>query len=151
MNIRPTTSDDLPALKLVLDGTELFPSEMLTDMVSGFLSGEDGNAVWLTCEADGSAIGFCYAAPEAMTEGTWNMLAIAVLPSGQGQGAGGALVGRLESDLRTAGHRVLLADTSGTDEFAETRKFYLRNGYAEEARIRDFWRQGMTRSFIGSR
>lgn len=142
LQIRPTTSDDLAALKLVLDGTELFPSEMLPDMVGGYLSGEDSDAVWLTCEADGTAIGFCYATPEALTEGTWNMLAIAVLPARQGRGAGGAIVERLESDLRNAGHRVLIADTSGVEEFADTRKFYLKNGYTEEARIRDFWAAG---------
>jgi hypothetical protein len=36
----------------------------------------------------------------------------------------------------------LIADTSGTDDFAPTRAFYRKNGYAEEARIRDFWAKG---------
>ncbi len=142
MKIRPTKSEDIPALKLVLDGTELFPSEMLPDMVSGFLSHEESEDVWLTCEADGKAIGFCYAAPEALTEGTWNMLAIAVLPEKQGSGAGGAIVRELESNLRANGHRVLIADTSGANEFAQTRDFYRKNDYSEEARIRDFWAEG---------
>ena len=70
MNIRPTKSEDIPALQKVLDGTELFPSEMLPDMVSGFLSDADSRDVWLTCEMDGESIGFCYAAPEELTEGT---------------------------------------------------------------------------------
>ncbi len=142
MKIRPTKSKDIPALKLVLDGTELFPSEMLSDMVSGFLSNEESEDIWLTCEADGKAIGFCYAAPEALTEGTWNMLAIAVLPERQGSGAGGAIVKELESNLRESGHRILIVDTSGADEFAQTREFYRKNDYSEEARIRDFWAQG---------
>ena len=83
MKTRPTKSGDIPALKLVLDGTELFPSDMLSEMASGFLSDEDSEDVWLTCESDSTAIGFCYAAPEQLTEGTWNMLAIAVRPSNQ--------------------------------------------------------------------
>lgn len=142
MKIRPTKSEDIPALKLVLEGTELFPSEMLPDMLSDFLSKDESEDVWLTCEAEGKAIGFCYATPEALTKGTWNMLAIAVLPEMQGLGAGSAIVKELESNLGDNGHRVLIADTSGTDEFAQTREFYRRNGYSEEARVRDFWAEG---------
>ncbi len=142
MNIRPTTSDDLPALQVVLKGTELFPPELLPDMISGFLSEGASEDRWLTCELDSHPIGFCYAVPEPLTEGTWNMLAIAVLPEKQGSGAGTALVDRLESDLRTQGQRLLIVDTSGADGFAETREFYRKNDYIEEARIRDFWAKG---------
>lgn len=70
------------------------------------------------------------------------MLALAVLPAHQGDGVGGALVKRLEDDLRSQGVRVLIADTSGTEAFALTRRFYAKNGYSEEARIRDFWDVG---------
>lgn len=142
MNIRPTRSQDLPALRNVLDGTGLFPSDLLPDMLGGFLSNKSSEDIWMTCEKDGAAIGFCYAAPEALTEGTWNMLAIAVLPTEQGCGAGGAIVAALEDRLRSDGHRIVIADTSGTEEFAQTRAFYQKNGYALEARIRDFWSVG---------
>lgn len=143
MTIRPTKHEDVPALKLVLDGTELFPSEMLPEMVGQFLSDQDSQDVWLTLEDDsGTAIGFCYAAPEQLTEGTWNMLAIAVLPERQGTGVGGAITRKLEDVLREKGQRVLIAETSGTDRFAMTREFYRKSGYKEEARIRDFWDAG---------
>ena len=36
----------------------------------------------------------------------------------------------------------MIADTSGADEFAQTREFYRKNDYSEEARIRDFWAEG---------
>lgn len=134
--------EDLAALKLVLDETDLFPSEMLPDMVSGFLAGESSEDVWLTYERDGKAIGFCYAVPEKLTDGTWNMLAIAVLPSMQGKGVGGALVEELEAYLKERHHRVLIADTSGAEGFEQTRDFYRKRGYSEEARIRDFWAAG---------
>jgi len=142
MTIRPTKGEDIPALKIVLDETGLFPSEMLPEMMSGFLSNEESQDVWLTCEVEGEAIGFCYAAPEQLTDGTWNMLAIAVHPSKQGGGHGGAIVRRLEALLHDDGHRVLIADTSGKDEFAPTREFYRKSGYSEEARIRQFWAEG---------
>ncbi len=142
MHVRPTESGDIPALQLVLDETGVFPSELLPGMIEGFLSSEESQDLWMTCDLDGAAVGFCYAVPEEFTDGTWNMLAIAVHPEQQGAGHGGALVQALEAALRRQGHRVLIVDTSSTDEFSLTREFYRKNGYAEEARIRDFWAPG---------
>ena len=79
MKIRKTKSDDVAELQTVLDETGLFPSDMLPDMVGGFLDGEQSGDLWLTAEQDGTAVGLCYALPEQLTQATWNMLAIAVL------------------------------------------------------------------------
>ena len=141
MDIRPTRHGDIPALRKVLDGTALFPSEMLPDMMQAFLSGDDAQ-VWLTCDAGAGPVGFCYAAAETLAEGTWNMLAIAVRPDMQGRGCGGAIVRHLEALLEARRARILIAETSGTAAYARTRAFYDANGYAEEARIRDFWAAG---------
>lgn len=142
MKIRLLQQQDIPGIKLILEETQLFPSDMLEDMVSGFFDETGPEALWLTCEDEGAAIGFCYSVPEQMTDGTWNMLAVAVLPSRQGQRIGGAIVRALEEMLREKGNRILIVDTSGVEEFAQTREFYRKNGYAEEARIRDFWALG---------
>lgn len=141
IQIRPTQADDIAGLQQVLHETGLFPEVLLPDMVAPALSGE-ADALWLTCMADGHAVGFCYATPEEMTEGTWNMLALAVHPQAQKRGFGAALVRAAEAHLHDAGHRILIVDTSGTDAFAKTRAFYAYLGYAEEARIRDFWADG---------
>jgi len=136
------TAADLPALKIVLDETELFPSEMLPEMAASHLAGDDTPDIWLTCEYDGHAIGLCYAVLEQMADRVWNMLAIAISPAHQGKGAGGAMNAHLENLLRERGARLLLADTSGTDAFTATRKFYVAHGFEEEARIKDFWEAG---------
>lgn len=48
----------------------------------------------------------------------------------------------LEDDLRGRGQRLLLVETSGTAQYARTREFYGRCGYAQEARVRDYWTDG---------
>ncbi|WP_425082122.1 GNAT family N-acetyltransferase [Ruegeria arenilitoris] len=70
------------------------------------------------------------------------MLALAVRPDLQGKRLGAALVKAAEQYLKDKGQRILIVDTSGTDNFALARKFYAQNGYEEEARIRDFWADG---------
>ncbi|MFK7835885.1 MAG: GNAT family N-acetyltransferase [Sulfitobacter sp.] len=129
-------------MQRVLDATELFPSDMLPDMLGPFLAGDTSEELWLTYVQDGTPKGLCYARAEALTEGTWNMLAIAVHPDLQGQGAGTALTQALEAQLKAKSQRILIVDTSGTEDFAATRAFYAGNNYTEEARIRDFWAEG---------
>jgi len=142
MNVRQTRSADLSGIEAVLDETPLFPKEILGDLIAGFLSEQESEDLWLTCEKGGTIAGFCYAVPEMMTDGTWNMLAIGVHPSRQGTGCGRALVAHLETALKERGNRILIVDTSSSDDYAEARAFYVKNGYEEEARIRDFWSAG---------
>ena len=125
----------------VLGGTKLFPPDILPEMLQASKAA-DAPEVWLTADDDGQAVAFCYAAPEQLTEGTWNMRAIAVLPEHQGQSIGAKLTQALENRLRDDGHRILIADTSGTEDFAQIREFYRKRGYTEESRIRDFWSAG---------
>lgn len=65
--IRPVTSDDVPALKAVIDANGLFPSDMLDDMISGYFSGEAVNEFWLTVDDGGRVAVACYI-PERMTK-----------------------------------------------------------------------------------
>lgn len=140
-HIALTTAEDIPALQVVLDKTNLFSSELLPGMLAPYLLGES-RSVWLTCHLNVEAVGVCFAVPEELTDGTWNMLALAVLPSLQGKKLGTALVQALEEHLKSIGQRMLVVETSSKAEFALTRRFYVKNQYEEEAQIRDFWAKG---------
>lgn len=139
--VRPTVAGDVPALRAVVDGTELFPGEMLPDMVAGFL-GDAPSDLWLTATLDEEPVGLCFARPEELAEGTWNMLALGVAPAHQGGGLGARMTRACEDALRDRGARILIVDTSGTDGFTLTRAFYAKQGYDPEARIRDYWADG---------
>lgn len=139
--IRPAQRSDIPAIKSVVVDAELFPPEMLDDMIAGYLE-ETTRDIWFVAVADGQVVGFGYCEPERMTSGTWNLLAIGVLASYRGRGIGGAMMRYLEDRLRTGGARVLIVETMGTPAYTRTRTFYRSNGYAEEARIREFYEPG---------
>ena len=76
-------------------------------------------------------------------EGTWNLYLIAVHPDRQKQGRGKALLRHVEQMLVERGERVLLVETSGTDDFDYVREFYRKNSYEEEAQIREFYAAGV--------
>ena len=49
----------------------------------------------------------------------------------------------LERRLAKQGGRILLVETAGIPEFERTRDFYRKNGFTEEARIREFYEPGV--------
>lgn len=137
-NIRRMGRTDLGRLHPVLEETGLFPPDLLEGM-AGEAFDDAAQSLWLMAEDQGGAVGFAFARPEALTEGTWNLLALAVRPAAQGKGLGGALVRGVEAALRAQGARLLIIDTSGTAEFAPAQRLYARLGFAEVARLPDFW------------
>ena len=139
--IRPAQRSDIPAIKSVAKEAGLFPPEMLDDMIAGYLE-DSARDIWFVAVADGQVVGFGYCEPERMTSGTWNLLAIGILARCRGFGIGRAMMRYLENRLRTGGERVLVVETMGTPAYARTRAFYRSNGYAEEARIREFYEPG---------
>lgn len=140
LKIRPAIAQDAPAIGHLAESTDLFPADMLGDMIAPYLSGAPTD-LWFVAE-DGDVLGFGFCEPERMADGAWNLLAIAVDPGKQGGGVGAALLRYLEAELAAAQARILIVETLGTDEFQMTRDFYLRNGFDEEARIRDFYEEG---------
>lgn len=140
--IRKVTQQDLPALKTVIDSSELFPSEMLEEMMNDYFNNPSSQSIWLTTVVDNQPVAVVYCAPEYMTEGTYNLYLIAVQAKYQGQGIGGEIMDYLEDILRQQGHRILLVETSGNAEFELTRKFYIQHNYTQEAVIREFYQAG---------
>ncbi|WP_416349225.1 GNAT family N-acetyltransferase [Leptolyngbya sp. CCNP1308] len=103
---------------------------------------------WLT--DDDGPVGFAYCEPKRLADSTWNLQLIAVHPDCQGQGRGTQLLHAVEQALKQRGCRLLLVETSGLPELAGTRAFYEACGFEAEARIRDFYAQGMIKSCSAS-
>jgi ribosomal protein S18 acetylase RimI-like enzyme len=136
--IRPLRRDDLTAAQRLIAAVDLFPPELLPDMADAYLAGGSSDR-WLITE---TGEGLAYAAPEQLTDGTWNLLLLAVSPARQRHGLGRALVTSMVAVLRSTGARLLLVETSGMPDFSGQREFYRRLGFEQEARIRNFYAAG---------
>lgn len=139
MTIRHTNAADIVQLAAIADAT-LFPGEMLGPMVTNALKGD--GTVWLTALNGQTPVGFCFAAPEEMTENAWNMKALAVAPDQHRAGHGTKLVRALEAHLADLGARVLVVDTASDGEQTAARAFYNGLGYTRAGSIADFWGEG---------
>ncbi len=141
MNIRKPTSSDISDIKVILEDTDLFPPEMLGEMLDPFLQGNEQQDRWLVCETEtDGVIGFSYTRYEDLTHSVWNLLAIGFRAQHQGSGFGTKLIEEVERSL--TGERILIVETSSLDDFDKTREFYRSCGYEQEAVIRDYWADG---------
>ncbi len=143
--IRPALTSDKDAILRVAVDSGLFPKEHvweLEDLMEGQLESESEGLHWIVDEHEGEVLAAAYYAPEVLTEGTWNLYFIAVQEALKGKGRGSALLQYIETTLRNQGERILIIETSALEDFELTRKFYLKHGYSEEARIREFYGPG---------
>ncbi|ELS00855.1 acetyltransferase [Xenococcus sp. PCC 7305] len=143
--IRLATPEDQKALIAIAEAVGLFsPPELeeLGGMLAEYFDGNpDSDSCWITYD-DCEPRGVAYYAPEPYAEGAWNLYFIAVHPDYQGKGIGGAMLDYVEKILTERGDRLLLVETSGLPGFERTREFYRKQGYEEEARIREFYKAG---------
>ncbi|NLI75590.1 MAG: GNAT family N-acetyltransferase [Candidatus Riflebacteria bacterium] len=93
-------------------------------------------------EVDGRVAGYvCYGRRD-MTVHTWDLFWVAVDATLQKRGTGRVLMNWAEERMREQGCRVVIVETAGRPQYEPTRAFYLRIGYQEEARIKDFYADG---------
>lgn len=97
---------------------------------------------FITAIQDDVPAGYACYGPRPLTEGVHDLYWIVVDEKRMGTGIGRALVTKTEEILRSKGARMLVAETSGLAAYGGTRQFYLRCGFAEEARIREFYKPG---------
>jgi ribosomal protein S18 acetylase RimI-like enzyme len=144
--IRPTTPGDVAPLVTLTDATGFFrPIEVKTlrEVLDDYFTEEQANSHrCVTCEKDGTLLGFAYYAPAALTERAWQLWWIVVRTDLHGRGVGSELLRYVEDDLVRSQARVLFIDTSSQPRYAPTRRFYLKHGYEQHAVLKDFYDAG---------
>jgi ribosomal protein S18 acetylase RimI-like enzyme len=100
---------------------------------------------------EGELAGYACYGPTPDTDRTFDLYWIAVDPGAQGTGGGTRLLTEVERRLEGQNARMLIVETSSRSEYAPTRHFYERRGYAESARVRDFYAPGDDRIIFTKR
>lgn len=143
--IRPITPNDTATVINIAVASGLFPADetaVLETMMSDYFGGNQDKEHACVIDENDQPLGVAYYEPALATDRTWYLTMICIDRQHQGQGRGATLMRYVEDRLRENGQRVLLVETSGLPDFALTRKFYVKCGYEEEARVRDYFGSG---------
>jgi len=144
--LRHATRGDAAQIRGLAVDNAMFPPEDLTgfdEMLDGYFDGSLTGHEWVVAEdAAGAVAGAAYYAPEPFADRVWNLYFLAVRPDSHRAGIGHALVAHVEQALRTAGNgvaRVLIVETSSTHPYQPARHLYAREGFIQEAVVREFY------------
>jgi ribosomal protein S18 acetylase RimI-like enzyme len=145
MEIRKLTAPDRAALSDLLRRIETFsPQEVACalELIDLALKQNSPDYQILVAVKTDKVVGYVCYGPTPMTEGTFDLYWIASAPEVRGQGVGSALVSAMEGDFRRREARLVRVETSAMEAYGPTRGFYASMKYAEEARLKDFYKVG---------
>lgn len=120
---------------------ELIDERLAKGEASGYhfvLLDEAGSAT----VAEPRTIGYACFGPIPCTVDSFDLYWIAVDAAHQGRGLGRRLMSATEDRIRAMGGKRVYIETSSQPLYEPTRRFYAASGYAEEARLPDFYTAG---------
>jgi ribosomal protein S18 acetylase RimI-like enzyme len=140
--------DRTPIEKMVISSGKFNDVEIATAMElvdEALEEGEKSGYIFAVLGDDkehASAHGYACYGPVPLTQGVYDLYWIVVDPAAQRRGLGRRLLEYVERDVVNREGRMLLIETSSQETYSATIRFYERNGYHLEARIRNFYRIG---------
>jgi GNAT superfamily N-acetyltransferase len=144
--IRPLRREDREALRSIVAGPGMFTEDevgIAVELMDAVLD-KPGQRDYViqVAEENGGVVGYYCIGPTPATEGTFDLYWIVVDARVQGRGTGRMLEEHAIALTKNMGGRLLVAETSSQPKYESTRAFYLRRGYSEAARIREYYRPG---------
>lgn len=146
MRIRETHREDKGALVSIIERTANLTREekdCAAELLHIYLT-EPGQTdyYFITALNDGLPAGYVCYGSRPLAEGVYDLYWIVVDEKMKGAGIGRALIEKTVELLCPLRARMLVAETSGLPAYEASRGFYLKCGFEEEARIKDFYKPG---------
>ena len=143
-SLRPVGRAQRARLERLTAATGVFrPEEVATaaELLDASLAGDDDYRFLGAYDGEELA-GYACWGPTPGTLGTADLYWIVVDPTRQHRGIGTQLLGAVESRLIAEGCRLIVIETSSRADYAATRAFYERRGYARVATIPGYYAPG---------
>jgi len=141
--IRQAGPQDRQPVMSILKRTNFFRPEELDIAQEVFDDSISGKAncdyqSYVATVAD-KTIGWVCFGPTPCTVGTFDIYWLAVAPENQKQGIGTSLVNYAIEAIKSRHGRLITIDTSGSQRYLSTQRFYETLGFRKEACIKDFY------------
>jgi ribosomal protein S18 acetylase RimI-like enzyme len=143
-SLRPVGPAQRARLEQLTAATGLFrPEEVATavQLLDESLAGDDDYR-FLGAYEDDELTGYACWGPTPGTVGTSDLYWIVVEPTRQHRGIGTELLRGVEQQMKAEGCRLVVVETSSRADYAPTRAFYERRGYARTASIPAYYEPG---------
>jgi ribosomal protein S18 acetylase RimI-like enzyme len=134
--------DIIKKIKIFNDEDQRIAIELVEEVVDG----PNKEEYYVQCAVKGNKIlGYICYGPASLCVGTYEVYYIAVDPDNFRGGIGKLLMVKMEEALKEKKARLILLETSSSEEYNGTRNFYLKLGYKEAAKIKDYFKEGEDR------
>ena len=141
--IRKAAAGDTPTVMDMIRRTKFFRpvEETIAQEVLEEAAAADADASYQSyvIEANGRVAGWICFGATPCTLGTFDIYWIAVDPDSQHAGLGSALLAFAEQAVAAQGGRLLVIETSGSEMYRPTQRFYEKNGYRLAAVVEEFY------------
>ncbi|HEY8469612.1 MAG TPA: GNAT family N-acetyltransferase [Longimicrobiales bacterium] len=155
LHVRPLRPEDRPRVEAIVRATGVFRESEVAialEVIDAFFAHPDRDYSALGAfTPGGDLIGYVCYGPTPGTTRTWDVYWIAVHPAAQRAGVGTLLLQEVERRLARLNARLVIIETSSQPQYHLTRAFYARRGYAEVARVPDFYEDGDDRVIFAKR
>lgn len=147
MLIRDTASGDREALADIIERTANLTDEekqCAAELLDIYLNDPSQKDYFFMTAVDdsGRPAGYVCYGPRPLAAAVYDLYWIVVAPERRNAGIGRTLLEKTVEVLSAKGARMLAAETSGLPAYEAARGFYLKSGFAEEARIKEFYKPG---------
>jgi ribosomal protein S18 acetylase RimI-like enzyme len=137
---------DIEAVRALVAETGFFKTEevaIATELVTERVNrGPESGYNFIFAQDNGAIAGYACYGPIAGTQASYDLYWIVVRPGRQREGIGRALLTRVEAAIAAAGGKQIYVDTSSTELYGPTRRFYRAAGYRKITELSDFYRSG---------
>lgn len=139
---------DIPYIQKVVNSINEFSKKeknQFCEDVEAYFEYPD-ECIYYVCVVDERIAGFIVAEKD-LPKDVWNINLLCVNPMYRRNGIAGALLNKVTS--RKA--RLFLVETESSLNYSKAISVYLKNGFVEEARIKDFWNIGSDKIILTKR
>ncbi|MCK9409683.1 MAG: GNAT family N-acetyltransferase [Bacteriovoracaceae bacterium] len=145
MIVRRTERQDFETIRSIVTATGVFSEEEIgiaVELMEIYLNdpNQKDYELFSYIDSDEKVLGYICIGPTPATTATYDLYWIAVDPATHSKGIGTVLLNYTEDVLRQRGGRLLIAETSSTSKYDNTRQFYERKKFQKLAHIKEYYK-----------
>ena len=145
--IRLTSAEDKSTILNILKETSIFKQEEIRiadELIDTFLSSPENPdyQFYSWVDSSDSVSGFLCFGTTHIAKGTYDLYWLVVSPRSQGKGVGRDMLLFVEDKVRQERGRLIIVETSSTDDYNTARRFYRKNGFDQVGNIKDYYVPG---------